>query len=205
MKKVKLIIFSALVTAITFYSVSTNTYGAFTGKAESKPNMFQSGTLKVLLNAGNAKSLSLDYGKLGAGDSISKVLLIKNSGSLPFISKISMSNKGSPIFDYLLCEIKLHYEEGTGSDRNDCNYILYSGEFNKLITPLPIKYQKDDISKAISELVPDETLKCEMILTLPEDVILPEDAIRLNNTNDSTYNSEKCIDIKIDTTQVNNT
>lgn len=200
MKRIKLIIFIVSIAGAIFFGCITNTYCFFTSSATSEDNAFKCGNLKVLLDAGDGKNINLDYGKIGAGDSISKEFYIKNSGSLPFISKMSISSKENNIYDYLLCEINLYYERPDSNGEN-YKYTLYSGELNKLQTPIQIKYMKDNFKPVISKLIPDETLRCEIVLIMPEDVILPEDVIRYNNTEEK----EKFISVEISATQVNNT
>lgn len=206
MKRIRVILFCILAVAVTFSSRALGTYGAFTGSAESVSNTFQSGTLKVLLDAGNPESasetLNLDYGKFAAGDSISRDFYIKNCGSLPFISKIFISNQNSPIFNDLLCEINLYYREINAPDKPECKYTLYSGQLSDFSkTAMKIEFKKDmDIeNQPVSELLPDEGLRCEVVLTLPEDAILTDEAFN------AIKQSVQSVIIEIDTTQVNNT
>lgn len=198
MKSVKIILLGAAAAIIAFSVNSADTYSFFKSTAVSNSNIFQTGTLKMELNGGgeDANTVNFEYGKFGAGDSVSRDFNIKNSGSIPFISKLSILEESNPLFNYLRCEINIYYKENTAPEASECRYNLYSGTLKDFAeSGMIIKYKKDKSAAEVSELTPNQSLRCELVLTLPEDVILPDKTV--SNDNES-------ISINIYTTQVNN-
>lgn len=222
MKKIKMILICLLLCITTINRINVGTYGIFSSIAESKSNIFQTGNLQILLDyspnelniEGGVKEISLDYGKFAAGDSISREFYIKNCGSLPFISRISISEQNNLLYNYLMCQVNIYYKEQKDSNKDECKYILYNDALNKLSESTAINYEKyifdNSITPIFYEIKPDEILKCEMILTLPEDVTLPNQVLCLeeienNDTSLAKSKNNNSIIVKIDATQINNT
>lgn len=214
MKSVKTILLGAMVAVIVFSVNSVSTYSAFTSDAASNSNMFQTGTLKVTLNGDTKdtyKMLNLNYGKFGVGDSISRDFYIKNCGSLPFISKLSFLDENNQLFNYLRCEVNIYYKENSALETLEYKHNMYNGtliDFSK--SAMVIQYEKDKLVTENSVLAPSQSLRCEIIFTLPEDIILPDEVVNEARSDQDKYssnvsNSNESIGINIHSTQVNNT
>lgn len=202
MKRIRVILLWATVAVIAISITNVGTYSNFTSSTTSNSNTFQIGTLKVMLNGGAEdahKILNLDFGKFGAGDSISREFYIKNCGSLPFISKLSFCDENNPLFNYFICEVNIYYKKNPILNELESKENIYNGmlsDFSKSAT-------------AISELTPKENLRCEIIFTLPEDIVLTKVVAKPTRTMQATYplngsNYNDSISINIDATQVNN-
>lgn len=193
MRHFKVILLGLMIVVFTFSSNTVNTYSAFTNSATSDLASFQTGSLRVMLNGNgeNSQNIFLNYGKFGAGDLISRDFYIKNCGSLSFIFRLSLVNESNPIFNYLMCEVNIYNKENTTQ--------LYRGALR-------------DFTKSVAtslEVGPNESLKCELIITLPEDTILPEAVVKSVINSEAYLSSNipitnESINIKVDATQVNN-
>lgn len=193
MRHFKIILLGVMIVVFTFSINTANTYSAFTNSATSDLASFKTGSLKVMLNGNgeNSQNIFLNYGKFGAGDSISRDFYIKNCGSLSFIFRLSLVNETNPIFNYLMCDVNIYSKENTTQ--------LYRGALR-------------DFTKSVAtslEIGPNESLKCELIITLPEDTILPEAVVKSVINSEAYLSSNipitnESINIKVDATQVNN-